>query len=113
MPESKVMGVPLRTRFGEESKTKSGFQIQTHKWSKIMFLAYLTNLHGCRRHILIYHNAFYKETTEFQRQDGKWTATPDKRRPSFPATAGSLVRVAFGRQVPSLDPGEHSRFQGG
>lgn len=60
-----------------------------------MFLAYLTNLHGCCRHILIYHNAFYKETTELQRQDGKWTATPDKRRPPF-----SLVRVASGGQAP-------------
>lgn len=72
-----------------------------------MFLAYLTNLHGCCRHILIYRNAFYKETTELQRQDGKWTATPDKRRPSF-----SLVRVASGGQAPSLVPGEHSRIPG-
>ena len=72
-----------------------------------MFLAYLTNLHGCCRHILIYRNAFYKETTELQRQDGKWTATPDKRRPSFP-----LVRVASGGQAPSPVLGEHSTIPG-
>lgn len=75
-----------------------------------MFLACLTNLHGCCGHILIYRNAFYKETTDLQRQDGKWTATPDKRRPSFPATAGSLVWVASGGHAPSLVPGEHSRI---
>lgn len=72
-----------------------------------MFLAYLTNLHGCCRHILIYRNPFYKETTELQRQDGKWTATPDKHRPSFP-----LVRVASSRQAPSLVTGEHSTIPG-
>lgn len=32
-----MMGVPLRARFGEESKTKSGFQIQTHNGTKLCF----------------------------------------------------------------------------
>ena len=40
MPKSKMICVPLYTRFGEENKIKSGFQIQTHHGTRSSFILF-------------------------------------------------------------------------